>query len=202
MRKTFLLFLAIVSLQVCFGQLTEGNWLVGGFGQFSAYSSTYENISPAREQTTKAFNISASPNIGYFIKDKFAVGLRPSLIWERGKAGDAVAPDGTVLGSGGKIGQTRFVVGPFGRYYLLETDKPYNILIEAVYQYGIGSTKPLNERQSIFSAGIGPAIYFNSSVGLEFLLGYNNTVLNSEGYYRSSKNSVQLNIGLQIHLEK
>lgn len=93
-------------------------------------------------------------------------------------------------------------MGPFSRYYLLDTEKPYNILIEAAYQYGIGSTKPLNERQSIFSAGIGPVVYFNSAVGLEFLLGYNNTVKNAEGYYRSSKNSVQLNIGLQIHLEK
>ena len=202
MRKPFLLFLAIISFQLCFGQITEGNWLVGGSGQFSAYSSTTTNVSPAREQNVKAFNISVSPNIGYFIKDRFAVGLRPSLTWEKGKAGDAFAPDGSVLGSGGKLTQIRFVVGPFVRYYFLDVDKPYNILIETAYQYGIGSTKPLNEKQSIFSVGVGPVIYFNSSVGLEFLLGYNNTTQNADGYYKTSKNSIQLGIGLQVHLEK
>lgn len=202
MRKAFILFLAIISFHLSFGQITEGNWLVGGSGQFSAYSSTYKNFSRPSEQTTKAFNISASPNIGYFLKDKFAIGLRPTLIWEKGKGSDAVAPDGAVLGSGGRLTVIRFVVGPFSRYYLLDTEKPFNILVEAAYQYGVGSPKPLSERQSIFSAGIGPVIYFNSSVGLEFLVGYNNTVLNSKGYYRSSKNSVQLNIGFQIHLDK
>jgi len=202
MKKVMLSFFAIISINLSYGQITEGNWLVGGFGQFSASSSTNTNVSPAREQNVKAFNISVSPNIGYFIKDRFAVGLRPSLTWGKGKVGDAFAPDGSVLGSGGKSSQIRFVIGPFSRYYLLDTEKPFNILIEAAYQYGIGSSKPLNERQSIFSAGIGPVIYFNSSVGLEFLLGYNNTILNAEGYYRNSKNSVQLNIGLQIHLEK
>ena len=202
MKKVILSFFAIISINLSYGQITEGNWLVGGSGQLSAYSSTNTNVSPAREQNVKAFNISVSPNIGYFIKDRFAVGLRPALTWEKGKAGDAFAPDGSVLGSGGKLTQIRFVIGPFSRYYLLDTEKPFNILIEAAYQYGIGSPKPFNERQSIFSAGIGPVIYFNSSVGLEFLLGYNNTILNADGYYKTSKNSIQLNIGLQIHLEK
>ena len=202
MKKFTFSFFAIISINLSFGQITEGNWLVGGSGQLSAYSSTNTNVSPAREQNVKAFNISVSPNIGYFIKDRFAVGLRPSLTWEKGKAGDAFAPDGSVLGGGGKLTQIKFVIGPFSRYYLLDTEKPYNILIEAAYQYGIGSPKPFNERLSIFSAGIGPVIYFNSSVGLEFLLGYNNTIQNSDGYYRTSKNSIQMNIGLQIHLEK
>ncbi|MBN8663809.1 MAG: hypothetical protein J0L83_04510 [Chitinophagales bacterium] len=202
MRKTFLFLFTIILFQSSFGQISKGNWLVGGSGQLSAYSSTNTNVSPAREQNVKALYISVSPNIGYFIKDKFAVGLRPALTWEKGKAGDAFAPDGSVVGSGGKLTQIRFVIGPFCRYYLLDTEKPFNILIEAAYQYGIGSPKPLNERQSIFSAGLGPVIYFNSSVGLEFLLGYNNTILNAEGYYRTSKNSIQLNIGVQIHLEK
>ena len=202
MKKFTFLFFAIISFHLSFGQITKGNWLIGGSGQFSAYSSTNSSVSSAREQTVKAFNISASPYVGYFIKDRLAVGLRLSLTWEKGKAGDAVAPDGTIIGSGGKLTQIRFVAGPLTRFYLLDTDNPYNILIEAAYQYGVGSPKPWNERQSIFSAGIGPVIYFNSSVGMEFLLGYNNTVRNSEGYYRSSNNSIQLNIGLQIHLER
>ncbi|MBN8663474.1 MAG: hypothetical protein J0L83_02805 [Chitinophagales bacterium] len=202
MRKTFLFLLAILLFQSSFGQISKGNWLAGGSGQLSAYSSTNTSVSPAREQNVKAFNISVSPNIGYFIKDKFAVGLRPALTWEKGKAGDAFAPDGSVLGSGGKLTQFRFVIGPFSRYYFLDTEKSFNILIEAAYQYGIGSPKPFSERQSIFSAGLGPVIYFNSSVGLEFLLGYNNTILNAKGYNRTSKNSIQLNIGIQIHLEK
>ena len=203
MRKATLLFLAIISIQVSFGQLTKGNWLVGGAGEFSAYSETSKIIaSTIYTQNVKAFNISVSPNIGYFIKDRFVVGLRPSLIWGKGKAGDAVALDGSIVGSGGRSNQFRFVAGPFTRYYLLDTDKPFNILVEAAYQYGIGNPKPVNEKINIFSAGVGPVIYFNSSVGLEFILGYNNTALNTDGYHTLSRHSIQLAVGLQVHLEK
>lgn len=202
MKRKVLFVFALVSFYFCNGQLTQGNWLVGGTSQFSLYQNKNTNLYPtAYEQTSQGFNITASPNIGYFIKDRFALGLRPSLIWEKGKGGDAIAPDGTVFGSGGRLTQIRFVVGPFGRYYLLDAEKDYNILVEASYQYGVGSPKPINERISIFSASIGPVIYLNSAVGIEFLLGYQNTIVNAPDYYRNNRNTLQLNIGLQIHLE-
>lgn len=203
MRKATLLFFAIISIKLSFGQLTEGNWLVGGAGALSAYSETSTFIgSTTYTQDVKEFNISLSPNIGYFIKDRFAAGLRPSLIWGKGKAGDAVALDGSIVGGGPKITQFRFVAGPFTRYYFLDAEKPFNILIEAAYQYGTSNVKPANAKISIFSAAIGPVIYFNSVVGMEFLLGYTSTANNTEGYHKSSRHSIQLGVGLQVHLEK
>ena len=49
-----------------------------------------------------------------------------------------------------------------------------------------------------FSFAAGPVLYFNSSVGLEFLVGYSTVkYLHIEG----SDNTLQAVIGLQVHLE-
>lgn len=86
MKRKLLFVFALISFHYCHGQLTQGNWLLGGSSQFSLYQNKYTTQYPtAFEQTSQGFNITASPNIGYFIKDRFALGIRPSLIWEKGK---------------------------------------------------------------------------------------------------------------------
>ena len=72
-----------------------------------------------------------------------------------------------------------------------------NFLVEANYFYG----KDFYDKDFSNSYGLkaGPVIYFNSSVGLEFLAKY-------EHFYNSSDSSTgdnfQIGIGLQIHLKK
>jgi hypothetical protein len=48
----------------------------------------------------------------------------------------------------------------------------------------------------------GPVIFFNTSVGMEFLFGYSSNIENVKELYKNSLKGFQIGIGIQIHLEK
>jgi len=48
----------------------------------------------------------------------------------------------------------------------------------------------------------GPVIYFNSSVGLEVLLGYSSSLEDVENANKEVRKGFQVAVGFQIHLEK
>lgn len=95
----------------------------------------------------------------------------------------------------------RYWIGPFGRYYFLQPDKQVNIVTDISYQYGFfgGIAKG---KLNTFSAMTGPVVYFNSSVGIEFLLGYYSSLADMEDYQKETRKGFQIAIGFQIHLEK
>lgn len=172
----FALFLISVKAQV-----TKGNWLVGG----NAVFSTLKSASTSAVQF-KQTNIQLSPVVGYFLKDKFAVGLKPSYTY----GSNIVANTNSIIR-----------IGPFARYYLLSTERTFNLISEVSHAYGSISGKGQTEGQrfNTFSLSAGPVIYFNSSVGLEFLIAYSNTkVVNFTGH----NNELNFGIGFQFHLEK
>ena len=201
MRQITILLLTILITKHSSGQITKHNWLVGGTGLFN--STTYANDLGNENQRITNFQI--APNIGYFFIDKFAGGLKLSFANSRNK--------NISNGAGYNLGKNNsYGFGPFFRYYFLDTDKQFNILIDGSYQFqierggGVSSTGntsipvPITQyTKNTFSIAAGPVIYFNSSVGLEFLIGYttSNYVQN-----KSSVNSVQVGLGFQIHLEK
>lgn len=164
-------------------QLTKGNWLAGGNASFSSVRNSSTGSTIYNQST-----IALSPNVGYFFADKFAVGLRPSIVFVKSS-----------LGNSNKF--TDFKVAAFGRYYLLEPSKIYNIVTEASYGIGIskvsGQNDQLNVKTYAFSGG--PVIFFNSSVGLEFLVSYSST---KAALNQGRNNEIRLGIGFQIHLEK
>ena len=193
--KNISLFIAITLLFTInsFGQLDKKTWLVGGTGSFDSYKENYtyvftgtgENIEIERNIKEIEF----SPKVGYFIIDKLALGIGVSYISEKSESK-------TISGnaSGGSSKSHSFYVGPFARYYFLNKDKPYNILAEANYQFGSisqGSVEPSKGNLSRFSIHVGPEIYFNSSVGMNLLIGYTN-----------SNRGFQVAIGFQIYLQK
>ncbi|MGL1260168.1 hypothetical protein ACSTKG_00280, partial [Vibrio parahaemolyticus] len=91
--------------------------------------------------------------IGYFIIDKFALGLRASYNKYKEE----------VNGSGGLTTNTdRYSFGPLARYYFLKKENHYNILAESSYQYGLYSFGGTKGNSNIFNASLGPVIYFNS----------------------------------------
>ena len=186
-------------------QLTKGNWLVGGTANFS--SANGETISSAGTQKSTYINISASPTVGYFIADQFAIGLKPSLSWFKANYGQSIR-EGLPTAGGGYANETWFDVGPFIRYYFLPTDNQVNLFAEANYSHGIQWNHPGKGKRDSYSFFAGPAIYLNSSVAIEFAVGYNSTksvtygLNSSNDDYRSKRNSFQLSIGFQIHLEK
>lgn len=95
----------------------------------------------------------------------------------------------------------RYWIGPFGRYYFLQPNKQVNILADISYQYGFFGG--ISEgKLNTFSAMVGPVVYFNSSVGIEFLLGYSSSLEDVEGFQKETRKGFQIGIGFQIHLEK
>jgi hypothetical protein len=141
--------------------LAKGTWLVGGTGKFYMYNDQTSSSTFFTE--AKYTQIDISPSVGYFVIDKLAFGLKPTFSSIKGK----------VTSSGGlSTNVQRYWIGPFGRYYFLEQDKPYNIVTDVSYQFGFFGGGLIKGKLNTFSILAGPVIYFNPSVGLKFLLGY------------------------------
>lgn len=190
MKLTLFFTLSILSIAT-YGQIDKGTWLVGGTGKFYTYTSDYS--SAAYNNTAKYTQIDISPAGGYFVADKLAFGIKPTFSSIKGKV--------TTLG-GGSTNVQRYWIGPYGRYYILEKEKPYNIVTEVSYQFGIFNAGGQRGGLSNFSALAGPVIYFNSSVGIEFLLGYSYSKEDVEQGSKEIKKGFQIGVGFQIHLEK
>lgn len=200
MKRLIIALVFTFILHSGYSQLNKENWLVGGSASFSSTNSSYKT--PGFSQKSNEFNLSLSPNVGYFLLDKFAIGLTPTFSWGKSEGGDAIDNNRNVVGSGGTSNVKRFLIGPFVRYYILDTEKAFNILVSAAYQYGIYSFKPTRGIINNLSFATGPVIFFNSSVGLEFLVGYGSRIEDVEGSYRNTQKGMQIGIGFQIHLEK
>ena len=157
-------------------QITKGNWMVGGTGSFYNYQLKENKIN-----TNSGIGMELRPNLGYFIVDKFAIGISPLLAYSKPENGSSV---------------TSFGVGPYIRYYILNPEKRINILTHAGYAYS-GSNNS-NDNSTAFDFKAGPVIFFNSSVALEMTLNYNLNKLNSTTNY----NIFSLGLGFQIHLER
>lgn len=174
-------------------QLDKKTWLVGGTGNFSSSKKSFGY--GTNFQTSNSTTIKISPNIGYFVFDKLAGGIKTSFSFFSEKVDGLGGSDGNV---------TRFEFGPFLRYYFLKKEKRVNIISEVSYQYGTYSTSPSKSKGSIntFSFLSGPVIFFNESVGMEFLLGYGSRVESVEQEYKDSQKSFLIAIGFQFHLQK
>lgn len=118
--------------------------------------------------------------------DKFAVGLNPSLTY----GSNNVANTSTII-----------TIGPFVRYYFLKTENIFNLFAEGSYAYGSNTGKGQGKGQhlNIFSFSGGPVLYFNSSVGLEFTIGYSTTKVVG---FSGTNNEIRFGIGFKFHLEK
>jgi hypothetical protein len=192
MKKLFFLFsfFSLIFLRAN-SQLSQGNWLVGGTANF--YSYTDNTSSSSFNVDSKYTKIDISPSIGYFVIDKLAFGLKPTFSSISGKVTSS---------GGGTTNIQRYWIGPFGRYYILNKEKPFNIVTDISYQYGLFNSGGQKGNLSNFSVLTGPIVYFNSSVGLEFLLGYSHSKEDIESASKIVIKGFQAAIGLQIHLSK
>lgn len=194
MKKSIqLLNILLLFSIVAKSQITKGNWMIGGNASFSFSGSDYGTYN------TRVNGISLSPNVGYFFIDKLAGGLR--LGYYRNNSKFKNVPG---LPSVNFNKTTVYTFGPYIRYYFLPEEKSYNILVEGSYQFGTTKTETeVSSNPAIstnnFSIAAGPVIYFNSSVGIEFLLNYSTTNTNNS-ITKSYK--LGIGIGLQIHLQK
>jgi hypothetical protein len=192
--KIVLTFILYFVNQSIFAQLERGIWHSGGIADFYSYKQNYETeFSPYDANGT---NINLNANIGYFISNKFSLGLKPGFSIVKAET------------SGGAIENTqRYSIGPFARYYLLNMDNRYNIVTEGSYHWGfLGGDKTTGSIKGA-SILVGPVIYFNSSMGLEFLMGYRYRYekfndINRNPFLIDKQNGLFIGVGLQIHLQK
>jgi len=189
MQKIMLFLITFIFFNNAKSQLTKGNWMLGGNANFSYASANADNNS------SKTSTINLTPDIGYFIIDKLSGGIRSGFYKNIIKYGQPNYNSSKF---------SYYTVGPFVRYYLLSVEKLYNILTEVSYEFGaekveINGSGNQSTPSNKFSFTVGPVIYFNSSVGIEFLLNY--TSLGNNGS-KSRANSFGAGIGLQIHLQK
>ena len=192
MKNLFFLFAFVCYASTAAAQLTKGHWLVGGNGSFDDYTGSYNSLGVNSGATYTDISISA--DIGYFVTDKLAFGLKPTF---------SSLKDRDLYNSSGSTNFQRYWLGLFGRYYLLDKKKSYNILVDASYQFGAFVSHRITSDTKLrnFSMLVGPVIYFNSSVGIEFLMGYNHRI-NNFSTIESTHEGVQIVIGLQINLKK
>jgi hypothetical protein len=184
MKKITTLTLLLVFLSVSSkSQITKGNWMLGGVVSYASTNYNSENYGAPHT----IYDLELKPNIGYFFIDKLAAGIKTGI----GITGDK------------RVGNyTDFNIGPFFRYYLLNKDKNVNILSEGMYQYGFeGSLSGSNNStpKNTFTFSAGPVIYFNTVVGLEFLISYSSYKFSD---IKGSNNTVMVGLGLQVHLER
>lgn len=189
MKRLLLLSITIVFFLSAKSQLAKNDWLIGGSGKLYSYTTT--NYSTPNSANTHYTEISISPSIGYFVADRVAFGLRPTFSSLKKRN---VEPDDVLYN------YKRYLIGPFGRYYFLDSERPFNLLMELCYQYGIPDAGGNNGKLSTFSALTGPVIYFNNTVGLEVLMGYSSRMEDVTNVYYEVRKGFQLAIGFQIHL--
>lgn len=193
--KHFSFLLAFVFLSISANcQLDKRYWLVGGTGNFYTYKDNY-SASGQPTITGRLTEINLAANIGYFLVDKFAAGLRPGINSLKSNGANSAS----VI-----IEDVKLYVGPFARYYFLKKDKQFNILIDGSYQFGLLSNfeKGITQNASIMT---GAEVFFNTSVGIEFLAGYlyqKNKITDTQLPSSSTRNGLYFSIGFQLHLIK
>ena len=179
MKPIRLLFIAaLLFTGLANAQITKGNWMVGGNGSFSYTNSKSEQSS----SSTKDYTINLSPNIGYFVYDKLALGSKLNYVLSK------------YYTEQGNSEFTFSTVGPFVRYYFLKEEKVTNLFLESSYTFSIDN----KNKNSVFATKAGTVIFLNSSVGFEISLEYLLKKYNSG----DKSSGLLLGFGLQIHLEK
>lgn len=192
MKTISILLLCSLLTNYSFSQVDKGNWLIGGNGlaKFNKRKNINQGGQIVLERQT---DINANILIGRFVADRFVIGAMPYFAFYRTK----VLPDGNI---NSKVDQ--YGLGLFTRYYLLPSDKAINFLFETSYQAGVYSFVPIKGKSSILSASIGSVFFFNSSVGLEVLAGYQQRRVKIGTSPNFTDRGLDINIGFQFYLEK
>ncbi len=196
MRKPCTLFIFCFVCLNATSQLSKGTWLIGGSGNLNSFNEVY-TLPNTASGTAKYTSLEFSASVGYFVQSKLSAGIRTSFSSLKGESS-----------GGGAANWYRLAAGPYVRYYFLDEDKQFNLLGDLSYQVGTNKENggvPARGKFNTFSAMAGIEVFFNSSVGLEFLIGYRNQITsleNSPSAFNSNRKGLQLAIGLSFHLEK
>lgn len=181
MKKVLFAVFLLVSSNAIFAQVDQGQIMVGGAAQFNRGSIG----------DWKSTEINIAPNLGYFVINQLAVGLRPEFTY--GKTKQKI--NGTTLTNS----STTYTIAPFVRYYFMPSGEQLNIFADA--SYGFGSTKEKDESsvdENYYQIKAGPAFFLTPNTALEFALYYRS--YGGDRFPDDRYNNFGLSVGFQIHL--
>lgn len=187
MKPKLIMIMFIMVSVILNAQITKNHWLVGGNGSFSFNSSNTTSHIDGRTEKFNVYTIDLSPNVGYFLMDKFALGLRGSYKHNFSSASNS--------GSFSEIS-----VDPFLRYYFLNSENSLNVFSEISYKFFIDN--PYRNGMTTFGAKGGIVYFVNDIIGYELALHYLRTNFDNALSNKGTHDIVTLGIGIQVHLEK
>lgn len=171
MKKTIILLAALFIGGTSFAQINKGQYLVGGNAGFTSTS-----VSGGGGSVT---DVSLSPNFGYFVMDKLAVGAKLDLSSQ----------------SGGGATVSTFSFGPYARYYFLDAAAKTNIFGQAGINFGSTNAGGGSTSSTGFQLAAGPAFFLTPNVALE--IGAQFTSLSGGG---ATQSQFGVMAGFQIHM--
>lgn len=210
MRKLFPLLLILLFMSsIAFAQVEKGKCFLAGYSNFGL--DIGKNKSKSGGTTTENYkysDFSFTPEAGYFVIDKLVAGLFIDFdrYTEKYDEGD-------------KDFDTKIIIGPFVRYYIMEYQKlwPY-----AEGRVGFGSEKYTNnynsdyeEKWSYFTTklGVGATYFVTNTVGIDLFMGYDYDVwtdktdysgaakqMSAENESKDKYGSFEMNIGVVVTL--
>lgn len=228
-----LLLTTILSLLAFFNataQTEKGSKLLGASiatisNNRSESTTTYSNTPTVYSSTSKSFNISLNPNIGFFVMDNFAIGAGVSLGMYKSESKSSNSSSSSTSTYTSK--NPSFGITPFARYYLSKstTGKPFVELAIMGNRYGGLSTSknsggsssetkttPKFDRGAAFR--IGYEHFLNNSIGIFGSIGVQFTASENDYKYSPSTGNgytytqtykswyTPINFGFQMHLVK
>lgn len=208
MRKLSTLLLVLLFMSsIAFAQVEKGKWFVAGYSNFGLEIG--KNKSKYDGTTTENYKYSDFyffPEAGYFVIDKLVTGLFLEFDRYTEKYDD-----------GDKDFDTKIIIGPFVRYYIMEYKKlwPY-----AEGRVGFGSAKYTNNYDSDYipkwsyfttKLGAGATYFVTNHVGIDLFMGYDYDVwtdktdysngskqMTSEDEGTDKYGSFEMNIGVVV----
>lgn len=183
-----IIFILMFCSTTLHAQLQPGQFLVGGSASFR-----HEKVDGGNVNSSKDNTLIVSPAIGVFVFKKFATGLNVAFTKFRSIP---------VSNDQGFVSTSGLSVSPFVRYYILNENKPFNLLTQLSYDYTAYLDKVergyrVSDDGDGFTISAGPAIFLSRHVALEFLIGYRSASRPAE---LGDERSVVSSVGLQIYL--
>lgn len=197
MKKALLISMTIFTITTAYSQIGKGNKFIGGrinlYGNNDSHSDTVSNYN------SRNFSTYIIPNIGFFIKDNFAVGANLQLGIINNSSYTEYSnqiPSKT----GNKYNSISYGIGGFARYYKKITDN-FLLFVNGGVSYAY-QTKKIVSTNSIFPnnepfEAIQQSVSVAVSPGLVYFitpkLGIESSFGNLNYTYSSSKNKKPIN---------
>src|SRR3569623_156328 len=131
MKYFFLLLAIILTCSIAQAQLNKAQWIMGGNAGFS-YADKHQTF-PYVTTSSNNLILRFSPLAGYFVCDKFCIGVKPGTEWLHRKTKGIETINGLANEYNSDSKATVLGIGPFVRYYFLQKANKINLLAEASY---------------------------------------------------------------------